>query len=132
MSVSDPIADMLTRIRNACGARHKRVDVPASRIKEEIVKVLQRERYIENYRRIEDGKQGLLRIYLRYDEESRPVIEKLERVSTPGRRIYVGKEAVPRIRAGLGTAIVSTPHGVLSDREARARGTGGEVLARVW
>jgi small subunit ribosomal protein S8 len=132
MSVTDPIADMLTCIRNAVGAKHRRVDVPASGVKEEIVKVLLRERFIENFRRIEDDKQGILRIYLKYDESTGPVIRHLSRVSTPGRRIYVGKDKVPRIRSGLGAAILSTPHGVLTDREARAAGTGGEVLAEVW
>jgi small subunit ribosomal protein S8 len=132
MCVTDPIADMLTCIRNAVGAKHRRVDVPASGVKEEILKVLLRERFIENFRRIEDDKQGILRVYLRYDEASSPVIRHLARISTPGRRIYVGKHDVPRIRSGLGTAILSTPHGVLTDREARTTGTGGEVLAEVW
>ena len=132
MSVSDPIADMLTCIRNAAQAKHKRVDVPASHVKEEILKVLQREKYIANFRRVEDDKQGILRIYLKYGEVSGPVIQHLRRVSTPGRRVYVGKDKVPRIRSGLGTAILSTPKGVLTDREARQAGTGGELLAEVW
>jgi len=132
MSVTDPVADMLTIIRNAVGAKHKRCDVPASNLKQEIAKLLTRERFIENFRRIEDGKQGILRIYLRYGEAAEPVIQHLQRVSRPGRRVYVGKEKVPRIRSGLGTAIISTPRGVLTDREAREVGTGGEVLAEVW
>jgi small subunit ribosomal protein S8 len=132
MSVTDPIADMLTCIRNAAKAKHKRLDVPASGVKEEILKVLQREGYIQNYRRVEDDKQGLLRIYLKYDQSSGPVIRTLRRVSRPGRRVYVGKDKVPCIRAGLGTAIISTPKGVLTDREARASGTGGEYLVEVW
>lgn len=132
MSVSDPIADMLTCIRNACQAKHKRVDVPASGVKEEVVKVLLREKFVSNYRRIEDGKQGVLRIYLRYDAEVGPVIQHLRRISKPGRRIYVTKDEIPIIRAGLGTAIVSTAKGVLTDREARAEGVGGELLAEVW
>ncbi len=132
MSVTDPIADMLTRIRNAVRAKHKRLDVPASGVKEEILKVLLREKYIQNYRRIEDGKQGLLRVYLKYVEGEGAVFQRLDRVSRPGRRVYVGKERIPRIRAGLGTAILSTPHGVLSDREAREQGTGGEVIATIW
>jgi small subunit ribosomal protein S8 len=132
MSVTDPIADMLTCIRNAASAKHKRLDVPASRVKEEILQVLRREKFIDNYRRIEDQKQGLLRIYLKYEEGVGPVIRHLKRVSRPGRRVYVGREKVPRVRAGLGTAILSTPHGVLTDREAREKGTGGEVLAEVW
>jgi small subunit ribosomal protein S8 len=132
MCVTDPIADMLTCIRNAAGAKHKRVDVPASGVKEEILKVLQRDKFILNYRRIEDDRQGILRIYLKYDEAAAPVIRHLSRVSRPGRRVYVGKDDVPRVRSGLGTAILSTPHGVLTDREARTAGTGGEILAEVW
>lgn len=132
MSVTDPIADMLTCIRNASQARHKKVDVPASRVKEEIVKVLERERFIQNYRRIEDDKQGILRIYLRYDDEMTPMIQHLRRVSTPGRRIYVGRDRVPQIRNGLGSIIISTPKGVMTDRDARTAGIGGEVLAEVW
>lgn len=132
MCVTDPIADMLTCIRNAVGAKHRRLDVPASGVKEEILKALLRERYIVNFRKIEDDKQGILRIYLKYDETSSPVIRHLARVSRPGRRVYVGKEKVPRVRSGLGTAILSTPHGVLTDREARQNGTGGEILAEIW
>ncbi|MCC7141929.1 MAG: 30S ribosomal protein S8 [Candidatus Eisenbacteria bacterium] len=132
MSVSDPIADMLTCIRNAAQARHPRVDVPASRVKEELAKVLEREKFIKNYRRIEDGKQGILRIYLKYDVEAGSVISHLKRLSKPGRRLYVGKDRVPRIQNGLGTAILSTPKGVLTDREAREAGIGGELLCEVW
>ena len=132
MSVSDPIADMLTCIRNAVQAKHKRVDVPASRVKEQIADVLLREKYISNYRRIEDNKQGVLRIYLRYDETLWPTIQHLRRLSRPGRRVYVAKGDVPRVRAGMGTAILSTPKGVLTDREARASGIGGELLAEIW
>jgi small subunit ribosomal protein S8 len=132
MSVTDPIADMLTRIRNGVRAKHRRVDVPASGVKEQILGVLQRERYIENFRRIEDGKQGILRVYLKYDESALPVIRQLRRVSRPGRRVYVPKDRIPSIRSGLGTAIISTPKGVLTDREARREGIGGEYLAEVW
>jgi len=132
MSVTDPIADMLTCIRNAARAKHRRVDVPASNVKEEIVKVLLRERFVENYRRLEDDKQGVLRIYLKYDEEAGSVIQHLKRISRPGRRVYVGKDDIPRVRSGLGAAILSTPKGVLTDREARQAGAGGEVLAEVW
>ena len=132
MSVTDPVADMLTIIRNAVRAKHKRCDVPASNLKQEIAKLLTREKFIENYRRIEDGKQGILRIYLRYSEESGAVIQHLKRISRPGRRVYVKREGVPRVRSGLGTAILSTPRGVLTDREARSNGTGGEVLAEIW
>jgi len=132
MSVSDPIADMLTCIRNAVGARHRRVDVPASRIKSEIAQVLLRENYVQNIRRIEDKKQGVLRIYLRYDTEEKSIITGLKRVSTPGRRVYVGRHDVPRVQGGMGTAIVSTSQGILTDKEARQRGLGGELLCMVW
>jgi small subunit ribosomal protein S8 len=132
MSVTDPIADMLTCIRNAAQAKHKRLDVPASGVKGQILQVLLREKYIENFRRIEDGKQGILRIYLRYDEGAAPVIRELRRVSRPGRRVYLPKDRIPSIRSGLGTAIISTPKGVLTDREARREGIGGEYLAEVW
>jgi small subunit ribosomal protein S8 len=132
MSVSDPIADMLTCIRNAAQARHRRVDVPASRIKSEIAQVLLRENYVQNIRRIEDSKQGVIRIYLRYDEEEKSIITGLKRVSTPGRRVYVGRHDVPRVQGGMGTAIVSTSKGILTDKEARQRGLGGELICMVW
>ena len=132
MSVTDPIADMLTCIRNAVQAKHKKVDFPASRVKEEITRLLLREHYIESYRRMEDGKQGLLRIYLKYDENSAPVIQHIQRVSRPGRRQYVSRDRIPRIRSGLGTAVLTTPKGVMTDREAREAGIGGEVLAELW
>lgn len=133
MSISDSIADFLTRIRNAARVRHARVDVPASNLKEEVTRLLVREGYVASYKRIEDGRQGVLRIYLKYDSaDGSSIIEGLQRVSTPGRRCYVGKDAIPRVRGGLGTAILSTPQGVLTDKEARRAGVGGEVLARVW
>lgn len=133
MSVSDPIADFLTRIRNAVRAKHARLDAPASRLAEEIAKVLLREGYITDYKRIEDNKQGVLRVVLRYDRnDGSAVIEGLDRVSTPGRRIYVGSKDIPRVRGGLGTAIISTPKGVLTDKEARQAGVGGELVAKVW
>ena len=132
MSVSDPMADMLTCIRNAAQAKHKKVDVPASRLKEEVVKVLEREKYIRHYRKLEDSVQGTLRIYLKYDAEAGSVIQRLQRVSTPGRRVYVGVRDIPRVQSGLGTAILSTPSGVLTDREAREKRVGGEVLAEVY
>jgi small subunit ribosomal protein S8 len=132
MSVSDPIADLLTSVRNACKAKHKRVDVPASNVKAEIIRVLLREKYINNYKTIDDKKQGVLRIYLRYDAKERSVIQGLERVSRPGRRVYLRKHELPRVQGGLGTAILSTPTGILTDREAREEGLGGEYLARVW
>jgi small subunit ribosomal protein S8 len=132
MSVSDPIADMLTCIRNAANARHRRVDVPSSRIKSEIAQVLLRENYVQNVKRVEDRKQGILRIYLRYDTEDKSIISGLKRVSKPGRRIYVNRHDVPRVQGGMGTAIVSTSQGILTDKEARQRGLGGELLCMVW
>ena len=132
MSVSDPIADLLTSIRNACKAKHKKVDVPASTVKLEIVRLLLREKYINNYKSIDDKKQGLLRIYLKYDAKERSVIQGLERMSKPGRRTYLRKHELPRVQGGLGTAIVSTPAGILTDREAREEGLGGEYVCRVW
>lgn len=132
MSVTDPIADMLTCIRNAVQAKHSRVDVPASRVKEDIVKLLERERFIRGYRRIDDAKQGVLRVYLKYDAEAGAIISHLKRISTPGRRVYVGCKDLPRVQNGLGSAILSTPQGVLTDKEARVAGVGGELIGEVY
>ena len=132
MSVSDPIADLLTSIRNACKAKHKKVDVPASRTKAEIVRVLLREKYINNYKSIDDKKRGLLRIYLKYDQKERPVIQGIERMSKPGRRLYIRHHEIPKVQGGLGTALVSTSSGIMTDQEAREEGLGGEYLCRVW
>jgi small subunit ribosomal protein S8 len=132
MSMTDPIADMLTRIRNACHAKHPRVDVPASNLKREVARVLAECRFIDNFAHIEDNKQGVLRLYLRYDRESNSIIRGLKRVSRPGLRNYSGKDEIPRVLRGLGVAIVSTSKGVMTDREARTSGVGGEVLCNVW
>jgi small subunit ribosomal protein S8 len=132
VSVSDPIADFLTCVRNAVRARHKKVDVPASRLKTEVTKLLLRERYISNFKMIEDGRQGILRVYLKYTAGDRNVISGLKRISTPGRRVYVKKTEIPRVLGGLGTTILSTSQGLMSDKEARAAGLGGEILAQVW
>jgi len=132
MSVSDPIADLLTCIRNACKAKHKKVDVPASKTKAEVVRVLLREKYINNYKSIDDKKRGLLRIYLKYDQKERPVIQGIERVSKPGRRVYIRRHEVPKVQGGLGTALISTPSGIMTDQEARDEGLGGEYLCRIW
>ena len=132
MAVSDPVADFLTCVRNAIQARHRKVDVPASSLKQEITKLLLRERFINNFKLIEDGKQGVLRLYLKYNADDVNVITGIKRVSKPGRRVYVGKTAVPRVMGGLGTTIVSTSKGVMTDREAREAGLGGELLAQVW
>ncbi|RKY59762.1 MAG: 30S ribosomal protein S8 [Candidatus Latescibacterota bacterium] len=130
--VTDPIADMLTRIRNALQARHSQVDLPASRLKREIARILAEEGYIKGYTFLEDGKQGILRIYLKYDEQGKPVLQGLKRVSRPGRRLYAGRSEVPRTMGGIGTTIVSTSKGVLTDRECRKLGVGGEILCMVW
>ncbi|HKY60768.1 MAG TPA: 30S ribosomal protein S8 [Gemmatimonadota bacterium] len=131
MVMTDPVADCLTRIRNACRARQKRVDIPASKIKVEIARILLENHYIQNYKVLDDGKQGVLRVYLKYHDEQ-PVLHGIERVSRPGLRVYRKRDRLPRVRGGIGTAIVSTSRGLLTDREAREAGIGGEVVARVW
>jgi small subunit ribosomal protein S8 len=132
MSQTDPIADMLTCIRNAVRAGHRRVDIPASGMRAALAEALVREHYVQAYKRTENDKQGMLRIYLRYDAGENPVITGIERVSRPGRRIYVGKDEIPRVLGGMGSAILSTTKGILTDKEARAAGLGGELLAKVW
>ena len=132
MSVSDPVADFLTCVRNAIRAKHRKVDVPASKLKAEIAKVLLRERYINNYKVIEDTKQGVLRLYLKYATGDVNVISGIRRVSTPGRRMYVGSDRLQRVMGGLGASILSTSSGVMTDREAREAGLGGEVICQVW
>jgi small subunit ribosomal protein S8 len=133
MSMTDPIADMLTRLRNACTSKHRRVDMPASKMKIEIARILKENNFIQDYRLVEteEGRQ-LLRVVLRYASGGQPVIRELKRVSTPGLRKYVGVTEIPRVRNGLGMAILSTSQGVLSDREARQKRAGGELLALVW
>ena len=132
MSVSDPVADFLTCVRNAIRARHRKVEVPASRLKTEIAKVLLRERYINEYKVIEDTKQGVLRLYLKYAAGDVNVITGIRRVSTPGRRMYVGADQLKRVMGGMGTSILSTSRGVMTDREAREAGLGGELVCQVW
>ena len=132
MSMTDPIADMLTRIRNAAKAGHGTVDVPASNMKTEIARILRNNHYIRGYRVTEDGRQGVLRVYLKYTEEETPTFRELKRVSRPGLRRYVSATDIPRVMNGLGIAILSTSNGILSDREARRKGVGGEVLCTVW
>jgi small subunit ribosomal protein S8 len=132
MSISDPIADMLTVIRNGCKAKHKKVEVPASRVKKEILRVLLEEKFISNYRYIEDRMQGRLRIYLKYTDDEQSVITGLQKLSTPGLRRYAGADRLPRVQGGLGVAIISTSEGIMTDKEARKRHIGGEVLCRVW
>jgi small subunit ribosomal protein S8 len=132
MSVSDPISDMLTVIRNACKAGHKRVEIPSSKMKTEIARVLLKEKFIANYKSVEDNKQGILRIFLKYDDEETSVITGLARVSTPGKRVYLGAKKLPKVIGGLGIAIVSTSSGLMTEKEARSRGLGGEVVCKVW
>jgi small subunit ribosomal protein S8 len=131
MSLSDPIADMLTRIRNAYRARHEVVNIRASKTCQGICRVLKEEGYIQSYQRIEDGKQGLLRVYLKYGPRGQDVLTELKRISKPGRRVYRGVEDLPRPLDGMGITIVSTSKGVLSDRQCRRQNLGGEVLCTV-
>ena len=129
--VTDPIADMLTRIRNANLARHRRVDIPVSKLKIELARLLKENHYVHDYKLLDDGKRQVLRLYLKYFQD-KPVIRELRRVSKPGLRKYVGVEEIPRVRNGLGMAVLSTSRGVLTDSEARAAKVGGELLAIVW
>ncbi|MBR2290618.1 MAG: 30S ribosomal protein S8 [Clostridia bacterium] len=132
MNITDPIADMLTRIRNANNAKFKTVDVPASKMKKAIADVLLEEGYIKAFDEIDDGVQGILRITLKYDEKGNKVIAGLRRISKPGLRIYAGKDELPRVLNGLGTALISTSKGIMTDKKAREAGLGGEVLAYIW
>ncbi len=132
MMVSDPVADMLTRIRNALAARHAKVDVPASRLKSEIARILREEGYVANYKLAEEGSRKLIRIYLKYTAGNQPVISHIERVSRPGRRVYVGSKQIPRVLGGMGINILTTPRGVMTGRNARKEGLGGEILCQVW
>ncbi len=132
MSMTDPIADMLTRIRNANMASHERVEAPSSKVKEWIAKVLHEEGYIRNYRLIDDNKQGILRIYLKYGENKEKVITKLKRISKPGRRVYVDTKHLPKVLGGLGIAIISTSQGIMTAAQCRKAKVGGEVLCYVW
>ena len=132
MAMTDPIADMLTRIRNGLSAGHQETDVPASRMKEEICAVLKREGYIDDYERVPDGKQGLLRITLRYEADRTPVIRGVRRVSKPSLRIHVGSGKIMPVRSGLGISILSTSSGIMTGRQARKANLGGEVICNVW
>jgi small subunit ribosomal protein S8 len=131
-AVTDPVADYLTRIRNAQKARNPFTDIPASKLKRAMTQILMDKGYVKNYLNIDDGKQGLIRIYLKYERGGAPVIQEIKRVSKPGLRRYVGADKMPRVRNGLGIAILSTSQGVMSDKEARQAGIGGEVLAYVF
>jgi len=132
MSMTDPVSDMLTRVRNASQALHDRVEVPASKIKVELARVLHEEGFIRSYRIIEDNKQGIIRIYLKYSETEERVISGIKRISKPGRRVYVNKSLLPRVLGGLGVAVISTSQGVMTDRTCRKSNVGGEVLCHVW
>lgn len=129
---TDPIADMLTRIRNGLAARHPKVDVPASRLKTEIARILKDEGYIANFKLTEEGAKQSIRVYLKYTPGNVPVISEIQRVSKPGCRVYVGSKQVPRVLGGLGINIVTTPKGVMTGKDARKSGVGGEVLCQVW
>ena len=132
MSITDPIADMLTRIRNANTANHKTVDIPASRAKAAIAQILQDEGFIESFERVAEGPQGTLRIALRYGPEKEKIITGLRRISRPGLRVFTRKTEIPRVLGGLGLVIMSTPQGIMSGKRAKKQGVGGEVLAYVW
>lgn len=129
---ADPIADMLTRVRNALIARHPKVDVPASRLKNEIARILKDEGYILNFKLTEEGAKKYIRLYLKYTPGNLPVISRIERVSRPGCRVYAGSKDIPRILGGLGINIVTTPKGVMTGNTARKEGVGGEVLCQIW
>jgi small subunit ribosomal protein S8 len=132
MQISDTIADLLTRIRNASTAKHATVDIPASNVKKAITQILADEGYIKGFQIVDDGKQGIIRVTLKYTDSRTPVITGLRRVSKPGLRIYASCEDMPKVRKGLGIAIVSTSKGIMTDKKARALNVGGEVLAYVW
>ena len=132
MAMTDPIADMLTRIRNGNLVNHEKIDVPASRVKKNIAQLLKDEGYIRDFEWINDGRQGVIRLYLKYGPNKEKVITGLKRISRPGLRVYVKRDDVPKVLGGLGIAILSTPPGVVSDKVARTKGVGGEVICYVW
>lgn len=132
MQITDTIADLLTRIRNASKSRHETVEIPASNMKKAIVQILVDEGYVERFTVIEDGKQGIIRVTLKYGENKKPIITGLKRVSKPGLRIYTNVEDMPKVMKGLGIAIISTSKGIMTDRQARRENVGGEVLAFIW
>jgi small subunit ribosomal protein S8 len=132
MSLTDPVADFLARIRNAIRARHQKVDVPASRLKLEIARILKEEGYIANYKATEENGHRVLRVYLKYGSDNEAAISNLARVSRPGCRVYVGRTEIPRVLGGLGINILTTPRGVMTGKQARKEGVGGEILCEVW
>ncbi len=132
MNLTDPVADFLTRIRNAMGSRHQKLDVPASKLKAEIARILKEEGYIANYKPTEENGMKVLRVYLKHNTNNESVIKNLKRVSRPGCRVYQGKNDIRRVQGGLGIAILTTPKGVMTGRQARREGVGGELLCEVW
>lgn len=129
---SDPIADMLTRVRNALQARHPKVDIPASKLKAEIARILKEEGYIANFKVAEEGAKSVIKIYLKYGSDQVPVIKHIQRISRPGCRVYVGQDDIPRVQGGLGINILTTPRGVMTGRHARKEGVGGELLCSIY
>ena len=132
MSASDPVADMLTKVRNAAMARHEKVDVPASKLKLEIVKILKTEGYIKNFKKVQEEGKNILRIFLKYDDENNPVIHGVKKISKPGRRVYSGYKDLPRVYNGYGTIIVSTSSGVTTGKKATEKMVGGELVCTIW
>jgi small subunit ribosomal protein S8 len=132
MSLTDPVADLLARIRNSIHARHQKLDIPASRLKQEIARILKEEGYIANFKATEEAGRKVLRIYLKYGADNAATISNLQRISRPGCRVYVGHNDIPRVLGGLGINILTTPKGVMTGRQARKEGVGGEILCEVW
>ena len=132
MTQSDPIADMLTRVRNALRARHQKVDVPASKMKMELARILKDEGYILNYKMADEGTLKMIRLYLKYTPQNQPAISKIQRVSRPGCRVYVGSKEIPRVLGGLGVNILTTPRGLMTGRDARKENVGGELICQIW
>ena len=132
MNLTDPVADFLTRIRNSIRARHQKLDVPASKLKSEIARILKEEGYIANYKPTEENGQKVIRVYLKYGPNNEAAIRDLQRVSRPGCRVYLGRDEIRRVQGGLGISIMTTPKGVMTGRQARREGVGGEILCEVW
>lgn len=132
MVTTDPIADLITRIRNANRASHEKVDIPASKMKQEVVRIIKEEGFIRNFKVLEDRRQGMIRVFLKYGPNRERIINEVERVSKPGRRVYTTADRIPRVLGGLGVAIISTSHGIMTDRQARRARVGGEVLCYIW
>jgi small subunit ribosomal protein S8 len=132
MSLTDPVADFLTRIRNSIRARHQKLDVPASKLKAEIARILKEEGYISNFKTTEENGRSVLRVYLKYGANNEAAIRDLERISRPGCRVYIGRDEIRRVQGGLGISIMTTPKGVMTGRQARREGVGGEVLCEIW